>query len=248
MNVTSYGRPYLGAAIGSREYSKTYVESKTNEWLSNVKCLADIALTQPHAAYSALTHGLMTKWTYLSRTTPDIGPLLRPIDDAIRSDLIPALTGRPPPSDLQCTLFALPARFGGLGISIPSRAAADELQSSLLVTSTLRDHILSQDPQYGPDIISKQLELKKSVRERNHAKNLAEANQISETLPNQLQSALDLSRAWLHTSQGGLSGCPSTTIWLDPCGYAIQMRLWEQFLHGARYVLCQGWIPLNQAQ
>ncbi len=23
--------------------------------------------------YSALTHGLMSKWTYLSRTTPDIG-------------------------------------------------------------------------------------------------------------------------------------------------------------------------------
>ena len=159
-----------------------------------MKCLADITVTQPHAAYSALTHGLMSKWTYLSRTTPDIGPLLRPIDDAIRSDLIPALTGRPPPSDLQCTLFALPARLGGLGISIPSRAAADELQSSLLVTSTLRDHILSQDPQYGSDIISKQLELKKSVRERNHAKSLAEANQISETLPNQLQSALDLAK------------------------------------------------------
>ena len=95
---------------------------------------------------------------------------------------------------MQCTLFALPKRLGGLRISIPSRAAADELQSSLLVTSTLRDHILSQDPQYGPDIISKQLELKKSVRERNHAKSLAEANQISETLPNQLQSALDLAK------------------------------------------------------
>ncbi len=143
VNVTSDGRPYLGAAIGSKEYVKTYAESKTIEWL---KCLAEIGVTQPHAAYSALTHGMMSKWTYLSRTTPDIGPLLSPIDDAIRTDLIPALTGRPPPNDIQCKLFALPARLGGLGISIPSVVAEEELQSSLLVTSTLSDHILSQDP------------------------------------------------------------------------------------------------------
>ena len=98
---------------------------------------------QPHAAFSAVTHGLMSKWTYLSRTTPDIGPLLKPIDNALSSDL-PALTGRPPPNDLQCTLFALPARLGGLGIDIPSRTAAYKIASSLLVTSTLCDHILSQ--------------------------------------------------------------------------------------------------------
>ncbi len=142
---------------------------KTKEWLSNVKCLGEIGVTQPHAAY-----GLMSKWTYpyLSRTTPDIGPMLSPIDDAICSDLIPALTGRPPPNDIQCKLFALPARLGGLGISIPSIAAEEELQSSLLVTSTLSDHILSQDPR---DIISKQLEHKKTVRERNQAKSLTDA-------------------------------------------------------------------------
>ena len=47
-NVTSEGRPHLGAAIGSKEYVKTFAESKTKEWLSNVKCLG---VTQPHAAY-----------------------------------------------------------------------------------------------------------------------------------------------------------------------------------------------------
>ncbi len=65
---------------------------------------------------------------------------------------------------------ALPARLGGLGISIPSIAAEEELQSSLLVTSTLSEHILSQYPRYGHDIISKQLEHKKFVRERNRTK------------------------------------------------------------------------------
>ena len=40
VNDTSEGRPHLGAAIGSKEYVKTFAESKTKEWLSNVKCLA----------------------------------------------------------------------------------------------------------------------------------------------------------------------------------------------------------------
>ena len=103
----------------------------------------------------ALTHRLMGKWTYLSRTIPGIDPLLRPLDDALRSTLLPALTGRPPPSDLECSLFALPARLGGLGIGIPSRSPTHEFHSPLLFTSTLCDHILLQDHEYGYEIIAK---------------------------------------------------------------------------------------------
>ena len=76
-------------------------------------------------------------------------PLLRPLDDVLRSVLLPALTGRPPPSDLECTLFTLPARLSGLGIGIPSRNAIRELHSSLLITSILCNHILFQDHNYG---------------------------------------------------------------------------------------------------
>ena len=36
VSVTSNGRPYLGAAIGSREYMAGQVESKVNEWTYNV--------------------------------------------------------------------------------------------------------------------------------------------------------------------------------------------------------------------
>ena len=103
VSVTPNGRPYLGAAIGSQEYVTGQVKSKVNECISNIQCLATIAVTQPHAAFSALTHGLTSRWTYLSRTIPDIGPLLRPLDDTLHSVLLPALMGRPPPSDLECT-------------------------------------------------------------------------------------------------------------------------------------------------
>jgi hypothetical protein len=105
----------------------------------------------------------MSKWTYLSRTMPDIGPMLRLLDDILGSAVIPALTGRPPPGDLERTLYALPARLGGLGLLIPSKAAANEYHASQQVTSTLCDHIISQDLHYGYEIIAKQLKAKAQI-------------------------------------------------------------------------------------
>ena len=54
VNVTTDGRPYLGAALGTQEYIASQVESKVNEWTANLQCLANIAESQPHAAFSAL--------------------------------------------------------------------------------------------------------------------------------------------------------------------------------------------------
>ncbi len=98
------GRPYLGAAIGTEKYMEEHVKSKVAKWAENITTLSSFAKTQPHASYAALTHGLMSKWTYLSRVMPAIGQLLQPLDECIQANLIPALTGRPPPNDLETTL------------------------------------------------------------------------------------------------------------------------------------------------
>ena len=113
MNVTLNGRPYLCTAIGSHESIEEYVSSKVQEWSSSIKILSDIAKSQPQAAFSALTHGLLSKWTYLSRVIPNIS---HPLDDVLRTILIPVITRRPPPNDLEYYLFALPAQHGRLGI------------------------------------------------------------------------------------------------------------------------------------
>ena len=63
----------------------------------------------------ALTHGLSRKWTYFSRVVQKINHLLVPLDDLLRTNLIPAITGRSPPNELEYDLFALPAWLGGLG-------------------------------------------------------------------------------------------------------------------------------------
>ncbi len=143
VNITCSVRPYLGAAIGSDLFVKEYVEAKVTSWVALTRQLSEIAKSQPQAAFSAFTHGLQSKWTFVSRVIPNISHLLEPLDTAIRCELIPALTGHPPPSDLECALLALPARLGGLGLRLSSMNANIEHRHSLLVTSKLNEHILN---------------------------------------------------------------------------------------------------------
>ena len=51
-------------------------------------------------------------------------------------------------------LFAVPARQGGLGLNILSKQTDQEHLSSLLVTSILQDHIISQDEANGLQVSS----------------------------------------------------------------------------------------------
>ena len=59
---------------------------------------------------------MIGEWNFLSRTIGDIGRLLQPLEDAIRQQFLPALTGRSQPGDTERELMALPAGHGGLGM------------------------------------------------------------------------------------------------------------------------------------
>jgi len=109
VKVTSIGRPYLGGAIGSETYVSDFLENKVACWSKDLELLSEITASQPHAAYSAFTHGMMSKWSYLSRIFPDIGDHLQPLEDIIRNKFLPTLTGRPPLNDTDRKLVALPA-------------------------------------------------------------------------------------------------------------------------------------------
>ena len=84
VNVTTGGRPHLGAAIGSTAFVAQYVSNKITTWISELKLLSSFAIAQPHAAYSAFTHGLVSKWLFIARTIPNVDDLFHPLEDCIR--------------------------------------------------------------------------------------------------------------------------------------------------------------------
>ena len=89
---------------------------KVQQWCNELEMLSSITSTQPHATYTAFTHGVSSNWTHLIRKIPSISHLLQPLEDILRLQLIPTLTGRPPP---ERDLLALPARLGGIGLTNP---------------------------------------------------------------------------------------------------------------------------------
>ena len=143
INVTVQGQRHLGAAIGSREYVEEYVNDKVTSWISEITKLAEFAVTQPQASYAAYTFGLKHRWTYFLRTLPDIQTLLEPLESAISSVFIPAITDRQY-GELDRDVLALPVNFGGLGVANPSGDANLDYTSSVKVTAPLVEQIVAK--------------------------------------------------------------------------------------------------------
>ena len=80
----------------------------------------------------------------------------QPLEDMIRQVFIPTLTGCSPPSDSSRLLFALPARWGGLGIFVPTRRFVSELAASRDVTEPLSQCILNHDLSFVEAVASQQ--------------------------------------------------------------------------------------------
>ena len=57
VDVTSHGRPYLGSPIGSQSFVEEFVQEKVGVWTDELLQLCQWACTQPHATFTAYTHG-----------------------------------------------------------------------------------------------------------------------------------------------------------------------------------------------
>ena len=137
VQITTQVQRHLGAALGSSTFVETFVSDKVKKWVNEVILLTDIAHSQPHAAFAALRHSLINKWSYLARTISNMGDLFTPLEEAIRFQLLPAITGRDAFSDLERDLFALPTRMGGLGITNLILEANDCYVASREITAPL---------------------------------------------------------------------------------------------------------------
>ena len=128
IEISCDGERHLGAVIGSKEARETYVKKKVEKWVKDVEELSEIALDEPQAALSAFTKALCHRWTFVMRTIQGTSELFIPLEMSIREKFIPAIHRR---------MFALPVRFGGLGIVNPVEIAEREFQTSLRITEDL---------------------------------------------------------------------------------------------------------------
>ena len=90
VSITTEGQRHLGAALGSSSFVESYVQNKISGWIREVNQLSVIAQSQPHAAYAAFNHGLTSKWSFISRTIPNIADLFKPLEISIRHKFLPA--------------------------------------------------------------------------------------------------------------------------------------------------------------
>ena len=182
VSITTQGKRHLGAAVGSMAFRDEFVSGKVKSWCKEVELLSQAALSHPHAAFAAYIHGQASKWTYISRTIPGIGHLLEPLEQVIQEKFIPAITGRPSCSKIERSLLALPARMGGLGLTIPSADAEHCYEASSKITAPITAMIALQ----GKDPMSASLEskaIKSSVRNAKRDNQRAEAEAIFNELP-----------------------------------------------------------------
>ncbi|KAL5505646.1 hypothetical protein EMCRGX_G007111 [Ephydatia muelleri] len=239
IRITKEGKPHLGAALGTSSYITEFVKAKVKNWSLELEQLASIANTQPHAAFSALTHGLASRWVYVARTIPNIGHLLQPLDELLRTKFIPLLTGRAAPSDLERELLALPAHLGGLGLLNPSHLSTTEYSASMKVTQPLVDHIIKQDETYGYEILQDQLSAKAEVHKSKREQHSNAASTLKDILPPSLAHAMDLSQE--KGASTWLSVLP-----LEEYGFALHKGAFRDAL-ALHYSWSPGNAPLNCA-
>ena len=191
IQIAKEGRRSLGAALGTHSYTEEFVSKQVQKWTEEVKRLATIAESQPHAANATLTHGLFGRWSYLSRTVSNITDVLQPLEDAICHHLIPALTGRIGITDMERDLLALPTRLGGLGIPDPLKTCNDHFRCSERISAPLTALILQQEVVCPPSVPNEQTSIKNKIKAQRRQEQTNAAAKLHDKLPSNLQQAMD---------------------------------------------------------
>ena len=166
--------------------------------------LTEIARTEPQAAYSAFTHGTLSKWTYLIRTMSVPAETVKPLEEHLRCKFLPAITGRSSFTDTERKLLALPTRFGGLGVTIPADLAKQQFQACKSIIAPLSNQIFHQQYQYTADIQQRQRDAKREALSVKREKQSQIASEIHKSLPEKQKCSVDILKEkgasnWLNT-------------------------------------------------
>ena len=140
----SRGHRYVGGFVGSRSMQDRWVEPMVDKWVVGIKALAKVAGKYPQSAFFGFSQSLQAEWQYLCRIVPGVGKHLQPVEDAIKTFMIPALFDLPASEmkDDFRLLLEHGVKQGGMNLRNPCKNAdrlhqASEEASEVLVASLL---------------------------------------------------------------------------------------------------------------
>ena len=165
INISDEGTKHPGSVIGGRAHIQKSFRDKVNKWAGELDVLSEIAKPEPHAAYTALTKGAMSQWTYFMRTTKDISILMAPLEEKLRTKLIPELVGEEI-SDEMREILELPPKYRGMGIINPVKKADSCFEDSNFITEPLSALICEQSLTIPRETVSSQKIWSREVNKR----------------------------------------------------------------------------------
>eukprot|EP00117_Sycon_ciliatum_P032471 scpid81869/ scgid25173/ len=217
----------LGPQVGTKAFGRCYrlrgvclCLSGGNKFkhgtYNQIERLANVAATHPDAAFAAFVFGLHHRCgTFLQRTMPTVGDNLQPLQDAICTRLLPALT-KHEVGDLEMEMVALPARHGGLSFDNPVEDSPRKHAASLESTA----HLSAQITPGGSELLESiwlDQATKSAVRIRHRTVLEATATAIQDHLPQPQQRAMSLAH-----EKGGSSTL--TTVPMAEHGFSFDAK------------------------
>ena len=190
VNITSSGRPYLGAPLGSSEYSIQFAHDKVEHWSNELKTL--YIRDCHHSASCCLC--CLHSW-FLQQVVPSFpyhASLFQPLENILRTVFIPNITGRLAPSDTDRDALALPTRLGGLGLHNPAKQCDLQFSASRSISKPLIESILLQDSEYSFECLDAQMSAKSIIKQQRREQATQAAEDVKQYLTPAYHRVLDL--------------------------------------------------------
>jgi hypothetical protein len=197
----------LGGHLGDATGKRRYVRDKVEKWVRLINQLAAVAIHHPQAAYTALTRSVQCEWQYLQRTVAGCGLWFAPIEEALTERFLPTLLQVPQISPELRRLYALPVKFGGLGIPDPTRTADAAFATSQAATEHLCDAIRGFVPLRLPDHQAAMRQARSDFKAQKVKACDKELASVLPNLPEDQQRAVE--RAVKHKTSAWLTAMPS---------------------------------------
>ena len=143
--------------------------------------------------------------------------LLQPLEDALRYQLLPAITGRQSLNDTERELLSLSAQLGGLGIPVVTENANSHHSACTTVTAPLVDLICCREHDYRTHTQMEQRQRKTRFNTSNRSEALTKANALKSKLPTPQQRGME------QASEKGASSWLTTTP-LSKYGFNLHSR------------------------